>query len=477
MNSMTTDKPGSKVRVRFAPSPTGRLHIGGARTTLFVWLFARQNQGTFILRIEDTDKERSKKEFEEDIIASLKWLGLDWDEFYRQSDRVEIYKKGLEKLLAGRKAYYCFCSKEDLEAEKKNLEASGLPPKYSGRCRTIPPGDADKRAAAGERHVIRLLAPEKKIEFTDIIRGAVTFDSALFGDFVIAKGVNEPLYNFAVVIDDSSMAITHVIRAEEHFSNTPRQILIYEALGFTPPQFAHVPLILNPDRSKMSKRYNDVALTDYRAEGYLPDAIFNFLAYLGWHPKDDKEVMSRGEIIQEFDLSRVQKAGAVFNIDKLNWLNQQYISRLGDSEFITMAAPYLPAGWRLTPAMIASVKNRVRKMSEIKDLVSVYFELPDYAPELLRWKDMPLSAVAENLKSIQEILNPLSDGDFTIERLQELLTERTKDKPKGEVFWPLRVALSGMDKSPTPFEIMAALGKNESLRRIQTALNKCQSNG
>ncbi|MBI2013709.1 MAG: glutamate--tRNA ligase [Candidatus Colwellbacteria bacterium] len=461
-----------RVKVRFAPSPTGWLHIGGARTALFNWLFAKANGGEFILRIEDTDRERSKKEFEEGILSGLKWLGLEWDELIRQSERREVYKEYLEQLIASKAAYYCFCTKEELEGAREGMVVSGLPPKYSGRCRALTDAEIEGKKRAGAKNVIRFKMPEKKVIFKDTIRGTVTFDAALFGDQVIAKSLIEPLYNFANVVDDSEMQITHVIRGEEHLANTPRQILIAEALGLASPSFAHIPLILNPDRSKMSKRFADVALKDYISGGYLPDAMFNFLAFLGWHPREDKDIMSRNELVKEFELERVQKAGAVFNIEKLNWLNSHYINRLSSEEFTELAQKYLPDDWKFTNTMAESVRSRVKNLGEVKDLASFYFNLPNYDKAILLWKKMPPAAAEANLSNIAKILEGIDNLSFTKENLEKILIEKTKDLPKGEVFWPLRVALSGAEKSPTPFEIMEALGKIESLDRIMRAINK-----
>ncbi|HUC31179.1 MAG TPA: glutamate--tRNA ligase, partial [Candidatus Paceibacterota bacterium] len=329
------------IRVRFAPSPTGPIHIGSVRTALFNWLFARKYGGTFILRIEDTDKERSEKKYDDELLQGLSWVGLDWDEGpqpigtgdqlklggekgeygpYRQSERTEIYKKYLNQLITSGDAYYCYCSKEDIEAQRQAMLAQGRPPKYSGHCRNIAAPPEGKSP-----EVIRFKVPEIKVEFKDLVRGKVVFDAALFGDMIIAKDLDTPLYNFAVVVDDELMKISHVIRAEDHLSNTPKQILMQRALGFAEPIYAHIPLILNADRSKMSKRFTDVALMNYRDRGYVPEAMINFLAFLGWHPKGDKEVLSRKELIAEFDIDRVQQSGAIFNEEKLDWLNREHI--------------------------------------------------------------------------------------------------------------------------------------------------------
>src|SRR3990167_7359277 len=336
-----------KVRVRFAPSPTGLLHIGSARTALFNWLFARGNGGVYILRIEDTDKERSKKEHEEDILSGLKWLGLDHDEFYRQSERGDVYRKYLEQLLGEEKAYYCFCSKEKLQAEREGMLAEGRAPKYTGTCRGISRSEAQSKKEAGEESVIRLKISGTKNSFKDIIRGEITFDGALMGDSVIAKDLDNPLYNFVVVIDDIWSEITHVIRGEDHISNTPRQIALMDALGFEKPKFAHLPMILNPDRSKMSKRFSDTALREYIQKGYVREALINFIGLLGWHPEGDREIVRIEDLIREFSLEKVQKGGAVFNEEKLNWLNNLYIKQMDNGAFVEMAKGFIPESWRL----------------------------------------------------------------------------------------------------------------------------------
>jgi glutamyl-tRNA synthetase len=460
------------VRVRFAPSPTGPLHIGGARSALFNWLFAKSQDGHFILRVEDTDRERSTPESETEIIEGLSWLGITWDEFYRQSERTAIYREYLKKLIDDGKAYYCFCSKEDLEAERQAMLAQGLAPKYPGRCRSLNKDEVSKRLEEGHPHVIRFRVPEREVSFRDVIRGTIKFDAALSGDIVIAKELDQPLYNFAVVVDDALMEITHVIRGEEHISNTPKQILMAEALGLGVPQFAHLPLILNPDRSKMSKRFADVSLRDYREKGYLPEAIVNFIAFLGWHPREDKDVMSREELIAEFDLHRVQKAGAVFNAEKLDWLNGHYLNKMEPEALIEAAKPYTPESWRLTPAIAASLKGRIKKLSEIRELVDFYFELPAYDRELLAWKDIQLSQIALNLETVKTVLEATAESDYQKDTLEKRLMPLAPEGSRGELFWPLRVALSGRKVSPGPFEIMEALGKKESLRRIDIALTK-----
>ena len=464
--------PYEDVKVRFAPSPTGLLHIGSAHTALFNYLFAKKHKGKFVLRIEDTDRERSKEEYLENIISNLKWLGLDWDEFYKQSEREAIYREYLEKLLAEDKAYYCFCTKEELESERQAMLSQGLAPKYSGRCRSLTKEEAEGRRAGGENCVIRLKASGGEISFKDMIRDTIKFDVSLIGDFVIAKSLAEPLYNFAVVVDDALMKITHVIRGEDHISNTPKQILIAVALGFEIPSFAHLPIILNPDRSKMSKRFLDTALDDYREDGYLREALINFLAFMGWHPKEDKEVMTLEEIIEEFDLNRVQKSGAVFNAEKLNWLNGQYLSRLSSDEFKKRAAEFLPENWELTEAIIDSVKERLKTLGDLKANVKFYFEEPDYKTDLLRWKDVDYDKIKSGLEFAKSILTRTKDEDFKEEELNKRIMKLIDGRDRGEVLWPLRVALTGERFSPGPFEIMPILGKTKTLQRIDAALQK-----
>jgi len=473
-----------------APSPTGPLHIGTARTTLVNWLFARHMGGKFVLRIEDTDKERSKKEYEDELLEGLTWLGFDWDEGpllgggekgdfgpYRQSERTDIYRKYLEKLLANGSAYYCYCTKEDLEAQKQAMTAAGLPPKYNGHCRDL------KEPPAGKKpEVIRFKLPEVKVEFNDMVRGKVVFDAGLFGDQVIAKDVNSPLYNFAVVVDDALMEITHVIRGEEHLSNTPKQILMARALGFAEPTFAHLPLILNPDRSKMSKRFADTALSEYRKKGYLPEAIMNFIALMGWHPKDDREVMTREELTALFDIERVQKAGAVFNQEKLDWLNREYLKKMSDDEIAEQLVSFFnAAGIAIDKekfvAVVAAVRGRANTLADFVESGRFFFALPEYDTDLLVWKKKPapLPQVASVLEDVRNALQAVPANQFKREELVNAITVPLQNRERGEVLWPLRVALSGQASSPDPMDIMGVLGKEESLRRVDIAIAKCKT--
>ncbi len=477
-----TDSPQKPIRVRFAPSPTGYFHIGSARTVLFNWLFARQNQGEFVLRIEDTDTERSEPEYEKDILDGIKWLGLGWDEGpYRQSGRLDIYEKYLRRLLDEEKAFYCFCSKEQLDLDRQAMLSQGLAPKYSGRCRHIAKDESEKRIADAEPAVIRFKVPEIKIEFHDLIRDKVKFNSALFGDIVIAKNLRSPLYNFSATIDDFEMQISHVIRGEEHLSNTPKQILIQKALGFDEPKYAHLPLILTPDRHKMSKRLLESSLGDYKNEGYLSEAIVNFLAFLGWHPKDEREILSLDELTLEFDLKRVQKAGAVFNVEKLEWLNAQYIRKISSEDLAEKIKDFAPKKWlseenkELFIKAVDAEKDRMKKLSDFQELADFFFELPDYEIKLLAWPrttEIDKEKTSANLKLLSEEINKIFKADFNSENLEKIIMPLTAVWGRGELLWPLRAALSGRESSAGPFEIMDVLGKEETLRRINITIEK-----
>jgi glutamyl-tRNA synthetase len=473
---MMTPKHEKKVRVRFAPSPTGPINLGTARTALFNWLFAKHTGGDFIVRIEDTDRERSTKEHDAGILKTLAWLGFDYQELYRQSERIPRYTEHLERLLEEGKAYYCFCSEDELEAERESQLASGFPPRYNGKCRTLALSDARERAKK-ERAVIRFKIPERAIAFHDVIRGKVSFDGTLFGDIVIAKSLTEPLYNFAVVVDDFEMKITHVIRGEDHISNTPKQIAIYEALGFSElPHFAHLPLILGPDKKKLSKRYLATSVLEYGANGYLPSAILNFLVLLGWHPQNDREILSVEEMIAEFSLERAQKAGAVFNPEKLDWLNAHYIRSLPTQELVERVTNFIPESFlkepeKLVRALVLS-RERLKKLSDAGEGIDFFFTLSDYSAKTLVWKNDGVGKTIETLTSLEKILSAIPEGDFSKEKLSGFLMPFAEKNGRGETLWPLRVALSGKEMSPGPFECAEVLGKKETLARVTLALQK-----
>jgi glutamyl-tRNA synthetase len=474
-------KAHKSVRVRFAPSPTGPFHLGSARTALFNWVFARQQNGTFILRIEDTDKERSKKEHEDGILESLRWLGLNWDEGpdvggeygpYRQSEREPIYEKYLKELLDSGKAYYCYCTKEELEAQKEAMIAQGLPPKYSGRCGNLPSPPAGR-----DPQLIRFRTPEVKVEFKDMIRGSVSFDASLFGDIPIARDLRSPLYNFAVVVDDELMGITHVIRGEDHLSNTPKQILFGRALGFKEPVYAHLPLILSADRSKLSKRYAETSLIEYEKQGYLPVAMINFLILLGWHPKDDREVFRIPELLEAFDIRRVQKAGAVWNEDKLSWLNSEHIRAMDDEALSEALKPlvaekYGEVDGKFLVKIVGVQKERLRTLKEFVDIAGFFFELPQYEWGMLIWNKEPEEKIKEALKEAEAALQNIREEEFGKEKITDALSVVAEKFGRGAAFWPVRVALSGQKASPDPVSIAETLGKEESIRRIEKALKK-----
>ncbi len=466
--------PPKKIRLRFPPSPTGQLHIGNARTILFNYLFAKQQSGETVLRIEDTDKERSKLEYVQNIIDELHWLGMDWNEGpdvggphgpYKQSQRTDIYKKFLGQLLTEKKAYFCNCSTEELEAKKQDQQSRGLAPKYDGKCR-------DKNNKEG---VIRFHIAEKKVKFADLVRGEVEFDMALLGDMVIAKDMDTPLYHFAVVVDDYEMQITHIIRGEDHLSNTPKQILLQEALGFYTPIYAHLPLMLNADKSKMSKRAGDVAVSDYHNNGYLPEALVNFMVLLGWNPGTEKEIFSLPELVKEFSLEKVQKGGAVFNVQRLDYLNGWYIRQKSVSALTKLCMPFLSEDAQKLPIknlekIIAAHQGRMKKLSDITELADFFFvEKLQYDPALLVWDTMTNEEVKKSLQASMKMLDEI--GEWNAVNIQEALDGVAKTS-KGQTFWPLRIALSGKKASAPGPEIAEILGKERTLLRIQEGIDK-----
>lgn len=492
-----------KIRVRIAPSPTGPLHLGTARTALFNYLFAKNQGGKFILRIEDTDLERSDEKFTKDIIENLHTLGIEWDEGpdiggpyapYRQSERLEIYKKYLKQLLAENKAYYCFCTEEELEKERKNLLAKGQPPIYSGRCAELSERQIKKFYDEGRKPIIRFKMPAKIIVFEDLIRGVLEFDTKLIGDIAIAKNLETPLYNFAVVVDDYTMAISHVIRGEDHISNTPKQIALIEALGFSKPKYAHLPLILGPDRSKLSKRHGATSIKEYFEQGYLPEAMLNFMALLGWNPKTTQEIFTKKELINNFSLKKVSPSGAVFNIEKLNWMNGYYIRKMNLTELTERCIPYLEKAkliskvgdgkWKVYETdeiiifdklkkIVALEQERLVKLSDLSELVKFFFvEKLSYKPELLFWKKMKQIDVVKRLKILEAMLKKIKSKDFNkinLEKQIKKLIEKEK-LGTGETLWPFRVALTGLSASPPPFDVAEVLGKRKVLQRIKDAI-------
>ena len=382
------------MRLRFAPSPTGQLHVGNARTALFNWLFARGNGGQFVLRIEDTDAERSTLESERGIIEDLRWLGLEWDEGpehggefgpYRQSERLALYRLDGDELLASGRAYSCFCSSEQLDAERRAALASGQPPRYSGRCQSIPPEEARQRVHAGEAAALRFRVPAgPDIEFNDCVRGLVTFSREVIGDPVILRSDGRPAYNFAVVVDDALMKITHVIRGEDHVSNTPRQLLLYESLGWTPPVFAHLALVMGPDHSPLSKRHGATSVREFRERGYLPEALVNHLALIGWSPGGDQELLGVDELARRFRVEDVGKSAGVFDPDKLSWVNRHYLKACDPVRLVDLSLPYFTrAGWAHAPvsatareflgSVVAPAAASVDRLEDVPDRLRFLF--------------------------------------------------------------------------------------------------------
>ena len=442
-----------KVVTRFAPSPTGNLHSGAYRTAIFSYLYARKHNGTFVLRIEDTDKERSKKEYEENIIDSLKWLGLEYDTFVRQSDNVARHQEVLEKMIADGHAYI---SKEEAK------DGSGV-----------------------IKEIVRFKNPNIDVSFVDEIKGTVTMNTEDLGDFVIAKNIKEPLFHLAVVVDDFDAGITHVVRGEDHVSNTPRQILIQRAIGAPTPLYAHLPLVLGLDKQKLSKRKGALAVTDYRTLGYLPEALLNMVAMVGWNPGTEQELFSKQDLIETFDLAKVQKSPAVFNEEKLNWFNREYIKKLDQHGFWTHAHVWLPMWIGDTPRTHEILKHiehlireRIEKFSDVKDVIEefdYFFKDPIFDETMLVWKalkDDPsgLEKTKAYLKHVAELLETISDEQWNIGTIKETLTPYADQEGKGNVLWPLRVTLSGKEKSPDPFELAAILGKEKTLSRINVIL-------
>lgn len=438
------------VVTRFAPSPTGNLNIGGVRAGIFAFLYARHHSGKFLLRIEDTDKERSKKEFEENILESLAWLGVEYDELYRQSEHALRHQEVLEKMIADGKAYL---SKETPTEE------------------------------GGRTEVIRFKNPNRVVTFNDLVRGDISMDTTDLGDFVIAKSITEPLFHLAVVVDDWDEGITHVVRGEDHVSNTPRQILLQQAIGAPTPVYAHLPLILGPDRAKLSKRRGAKAITEYRALGFLPEAIFNYDAFLGWHPEGDKEILTKEEIITLFTLESVQKSGAIFDEVKLAWFNREHLLRIPIENFIAHARNFLTKETvsalekkGLLEAVAPLMRERIQTFGELKELdeageYAFYAESPRYEIEKLLWKGVENATdTLKRLTHVHDILKNVTVTDWHDVTIKEMLWPYAESEGRGQVLWPLRYSLSGRDKSPDPFVIASIIGKDETLTRITHAI-------
>lgn len=460
------------MRVRFAPSPTGHLHVGNARTALFNWLLARGQNGTFILRIEDTDLERSSRASEQAILDDLRWMGLQWDEGieaggaygpYRQTERMPSYAEHANRLIAERKGYYCFCSPDTLEAHRKAQLAAGQPPKYAGTCRHIPPDEAARRKAGGEAPVVRLKVPEgRSVTFNDVVRGEVTFHTDVIGDPVLVRSDGIPAYNFAVVIDDALMQVTHVIRGEDHISNTPRQILLYEAFGYMPPLFAHLSLVMGPDHAPLSKRHGATSVREFREKGYLPEALVNYLALIGWSPGHNEELLPAGELARRFRLEDVAHSAGVFDEDKLAWVNRHYLKMCAPDRLAALAEPYLrdrgqmagePSAesrawleWVL-PGVAASV-DRLPQLADRLDTVFTFDAAKTLANAgIARELGEPAaSAVARALAEDLQTAPRLVDKD-TFRAAASRVKDKTGQKGKA-LFHPIRLILTGASEGP-----------------------------
>ncbi len=482
----------SDIRVRFAPSPTGYLHVGGARTALFNYLFAKNMGGKFILRIEDTDLARSTDESIDAILRSMRWLGLDWDEGpetggeygpYFQTKRLDTYKQYADKLLESGCAYYCFCAQQ----EKKD-ENDGQPQgsKYPGTCRGISLSEAKKRIAAGEKAAVRFKMPDEEIKFKDIVRGELIFDGSLLGDMVIIRRDGVPTYNYAVVIDDALMKITHVLRGDDHISNTPKQIAIYKAAGFKIPEFGHISMILGPDGSRLSKRHGATSVEEYKKNGILPGAFVNYLALLGWAPEGDREIFSKDELCKEFSLLRVSKSPAIFDSAKLKWMNGMYVRSMNDEELLAAVMPFLNSSGLVREEEEASKKEWLLKIIKtIKNSFELLTDVPSKAA-LFFSEDFEIN------KSDEEVRKYLENKELTIKVLEFMAGEialmaeynmaaikaviKKAQKTLGlsghDVFMPLRIGLTGLSGGPGVYDMFDILGKNRVTSRLDNFLNK-----
>ncbi|MGG3737136.1 glutamate--tRNA ligase [Aeribacillus pallidus] len=479
----------NEIRVRYAPSPTGHLHIGNARTALFNYLFARNQGGKFIIRIEDTDKKRNIEGGEQSQLKYLKWLGIDWDESidvggeygpYRQSERNHIYKEYYEDLLARGLAYKCYCTEEELEAEREAQLARGEMPRYSGKCRHLTPEQQAELEKEGRQPSIRFRVPEGKVySFDDMVKGTVSFESDGIGDFVIVKKDGTPTYNFAVAIDDHLMKISHVLRGDDHISNTPKQLMIFEAFGWEPPKYGHMTLIVNENRKKLSKRDETIIqfIEQYEELGYLPEALFNFIALLGWSPKGEEEIFSKEEFIEIFDADRLSKSPAVFDKQKLTWMNNQYMKKLELEEVVKLALPHLQKAGRVSETLTDEEKEWVRQLialyqeqmsygAEIVELSSMFFKdelsYDEEAKAVLAEEQVPevLSAFLQEVEALETF--EAAEIKAAIKRVQKATGHKGK-----KLFMPIRVAVTGQTHGPELPNAIALLGKEKVTKRLQ----------
>jgi len=501
-----------KIKTRFAPSPTGALHVGGLRTALYNYLFAKHNNGEFILRIEDTDKARFVEGSIEGLVKMLNLTGLEYSEGvftnndgkiaqkgnfgpYLQSERLDIYKKYIAELIKNDYAYFCFCSQRRLEEMRKDQQARKMASMYDGKCRELSKAEVENLIKKKTPYVVRLKTPREGFtEFKDLIYGKIKIANETIDDQVLIKSDGYPTYHFANVVDDHLMEISHVIRGEEWLPSTPKHILLYRAFGWDIPEFAHLPLLLNPDKSKLSKRQGDVAVEDYLNKGYLSEALLNFILLLGWNPKTEEEIFSPDEMIKRFDLSGVNKYGAVFNVEKLDWINGFYIREMDLSELTKLCAPYLveaklikkvasskyqvlstskEVDFNYLKKVIALERERMKKLSEIGELVKfIFVDKLEYDKDLLIWKKMNSEEVKNNLELAYQELEKIDENNFTKNSLEKALRDLMEREgiKTGELLWPLRVSLTGLKGSPGPFEVGEVLGKEMVLGRVREGL-------
>jgi nondiscriminating glutamyl-tRNA synthetase len=487
-------------RVRIAPSPTGPLHIGTARTALFNYLYARRTGGTFILRMEDTDVARSTVAFEADILENLHWLGIEWGEGpdqaggddrgpfapYRQMQRRERYDEAAAGLLARDEAYPCYCTPEELEADRKAQEAAHEAPRYIGRCANLTPEDRAAREAEGRRGAVRFRVPAGKIAWEDLVRGEVEIDTAnIGGDFVIVRSDGTPLYHFVVVVDDAAMEMTHIIRGEDHISNTPKHILLFRALGHDVPAFAHLPLILNPDRTKMSKRKSQTAIADYRAQGYLPEAMVNFLGLLGWSTGTEEEIFTLDELAGRFDLEHVHKGGAVFDKDRLEWLNGQWIRKLEPEDLIERLLPFVeadraagridrvPTAEELRP-LVPIIQERLPTLGAIGELVGfLWLDKVEVDASTLVPKRWDEATTLAGLRAARETVASTGELTFEADELEPPMRSLAESNgwKAGDLFMAIRVAATGRTATPPLFDSLVALGRDRVLARLDAAIS------
>lgn len=482
-------------RFRFAPSPTGGLHIGTARTALFNWLAAKSMGGRLILRIEDTDVKRSSKKYEALIIEDLKWLGIEWDEFYRQSERIEIYRKVADKLLREGKAYRCFCSPKRLLDLRNSLLKEGKMPKYDSKCRDLSPQEIDRKLEQNEKFTIRFMVKDGDIEFNDLIRGNIKFGPQAFGDFIIMKSDGTPSYNFAVVVDDNEMKITHVLRGEDHITNTARQILLFKALEYKIPYFAHFSMILAKDGSKLSKRHGATTISEFREMGYLREAIVNYLSILSWNPKGEEEIFGLEEVIGKFRISDISKSPAIFDLDKLNWMNGIYIRKKTPEELFDLCVPFLLKS-RIVKEKDLEVSEVVLKIKKcvgaFKDSLKVLSDFPKQSKDFFMDKidfyedgAIEVLKMESSLKVIAQFLNVLNQrlnragkdkhSDLTEDESKKIINqvanELKEDKIKGKfLYMPIRVSLTGKTHGPELPRVISILGVEGCMKRVEQTL-------